>query len=148
MTVVGDHVATIPDRAMPRRMAGELVREARSALAQARVAASASECYAAAHLAALRTASAVLAVRAHPVTRGPRTRRGSLSVWTLLARVAPEHGEWAAVFAAGASLRAAAEAGVRGAVSQRQADDLLRDAERFLLLVDEELHRPWTSLAG
>jgi hypothetical protein len=86
--------------------------------------------YATAHLAALRAAAAVLAARAHPVRRGGRIR----SVWTLLPAVAPQMQEWAAFFAANAARRAAAEAGLP-VVSQREADDLLRDAESFLAQV-------------
>jgi hypothetical protein len=63
----------------------------------------------------------------------PQSRRGRpVSAWRLLSDVAPELGEWATFFAAGASKRAAAEAG-RPVVSRREADDLIRDAERFLL---------------
>lgn len=82
--------------------------------------------YATAHLAALRAAAAVLAARAHPIRPG-RIR----SVWVLLPTVAPALQEWATFFAAGATKRAAAEAGLH-VVSQREADDLLRDAEAFL----------------
>ena len=85
--------------------------------------------YAAAHLAALRAAAAVLAARAHPV-RQSRIR----SVWVLLPQVAPQLQEWAAFFAANAARRAAAEAGLP-VVSQRESDDLLRDAEAFLVQV-------------
>jgi len=87
--------------------------------------------YAHAHLAALRAAAAVLAARARPRRRGSGVR----SAWVLLAEVAPELGEWAGFFAAGAGKRAAAEAGLNGAVSDREADDLVRDAETFLALV-------------
>ena len=55
------------------------------------------------------------------------------------AEVAPELGEWASFFAAGAAKRAAAEAGSRRAVTEREADDLVRDADRFLGLVEESL---------
>jgi hypothetical protein len=48
--------------------------------------------------------------------------------------------EWASFFAAGASKRAAAEAGLP-VVTAREADDLLRDAERFLALVEDLLYR-------
>lgn len=85
--------------------------------------------YAAAHLAALRAAAAVLAARTHPVRQG-RIR----SVWVLLPQVAPQLQEWAVFFAANAAKRAAAEAGLP-VVSQREADDLLRDAEAFLVQV-------------
>ncbi len=92
--------------------------------------------YAAAHVAALRAAAALLAARARP-TAGPRRRQQN--AWTLLAEVAPELGEWATFFAAGAGKRAAAEAGSTRAVSEREADDLVRDADRFLALVEQTL---------
>ncbi|GAB3690732.1 hypothetical protein GCM10028814_32130 [Angustibacter aerolatus] len=98
---------------------------------------SAGERYVAAHLAALRSAAAVLAVRGRP-SRRSRPR----SVWEVLPTVAPELGEWAAFFDAGASRRAALEAGRDDVVSTRQADDLLRDAETFLLLVESSLGLP------
>jgi hypothetical protein len=63
----------------------------------------------------------------------------------LISQVAPELGEWAAFFAAGAAKRAAAEAGLTRAVTPREADDLLRDAQTFLALVETTLgltHQP------
>lgn len=86
--------------------------------------------YATAHLAALRAAAAVLAARAHPVRQSGRIR----SVWTLLPMVTPQLQEWATFFAANATRRAAADAGLP-VVSQREADDLVRDAETFLVQV-------------
>ena len=53
--------------------------------------------------------------------------------------VAPELGEWADYFAAGASKRAAAEAGIPRVVSAQEADDLLRAAEQFVAVVEEAL---------
>lgn len=94
--------------------------------------------YAAAHLAALRAAAAVLAARARPQPQ----RRRPTSAWSLLAAVAPELAEWAAFFAAGASKRAAAEAGLPKAVSAREADDLVRDAETFIGVVEARLGLP------
>ena len=94
--------------------------------------------YACAHVAALRATAALLAARATPVPT-PRRGRQQKNAWVLLAEVAPELGEWAAFFAAGASKRAAAESGSRRAVTEREADDLVRDADRFLGLVEESL---------
>ena len=108
---------------------------ARSGLVESALATSASERYVAAHLAALRAAAAVLAVKTRPTSR----RGAPPSVWTMLATVAPELQEWATFFAAGASRRADAEAGIPGAVGAREADDLLRDAETFLALVETTL---------
>ena len=103
--------------------------------------------YAHAHLAALRAAAAVLAARARPRSR----RSGRVrSAWVLLAEVAPELAEWSAFFAAGAGKRAAAEAGLRGVVSAREADDLVREVEAFLTLVAQALgvvHQPMLECA-
>ena len=104
---------------------------ARVALDEAAVAANAGERYARAHVAALRATAAVLAVRTRP---SPRRRQHN--AWALLTQVAPEFTEWATFFAAGATKRAAAEAGLSRAVTEREADDLLRDSERFLHLVE------------
>jgi hypothetical protein len=95
------------------------------------------ERYSQAHLAALRAAAAVLSCRAVPLSQ---SRGRPRSAWVLLSKVAPELAEWAAFFAAGAPKRAAAEAGVRGVVTPREADDLLRDAECFVTLVETHLH--------
>ena len=96
--------------------------------------------YAAAHLAALRAAAAVLACRARPApTTGRRAR--PTSAWVLLSAVAPELREWAEFFAAGARKRAAAEAGMPGAATVREADDLLRDVQTFLGVVETALGR-------
>jgi thioredoxin-like negative regulator of GroEL len=94
--------------------------------------------YSSAHVAALRVAAAVLAVRARPVRSGAR-RRVQRNAWVLLAEVAPEFGEWATFFAAGASQRAAAEAGLERAVTTREADDLVRAVETFYDLVESSL---------
>lgn len=123
----------------------DLLAHARACLAQAASASTASERYAAAHLAALRTAAAVLAGRAALAAGrdGRRGRsRGPRNVWALLAEVAPELGEWATFFAAGAGKRAAAEAGLPRAVTAREADDLLRDADTFLGIVCATLGLP------
>lgn len=94
--------------------------------------------YACAHVAALRATAALLAARATPALP-PRRGRQQKNAWVLLAEIAPELSEWAAFFAAGAAKRAAAEAGSRRAVTEREADDLVRDADRFLGLVEESL---------
>ena len=113
-----------------------LLAASRAALREADRAESSAERYATAHLAALRAAAAVLADRARP--SDARSRRPT-SAWVLLTAVAPELGEWAAYFAAGAGKRAAALAGLRTAVTAREADDLLRDARTFLALVETTL---------
>lgn len=75
-----------------------------------------------AHLAALRAAAAVLA---HRASADPGGRGGPRSAWRLLARVAPELGEWAEFFAA-----AAPAAG--STVTERFADDMVRQVEQFI----------------
>jgi len=74
----------------------------------------------------------VLAARTRPEGSGRRPR----SAWVLLGQVAPELGEWATFFAAGAAKRAAAEAGLSRAVTEREADDLIRDVGAFLAVVE------------
>lgn len=91
--------------------------------------------YALAHVSALRATAALLAARAQP---GPRSK-AQKNAWVLLTEVAPELAEWARFFASGARKRAAAEAGSRRAVTEREADDLVRDADRFLALVETSL---------
>lgn len=113
-----------------------LLMTSRAALREAQRAESAPERFATAHLAALRAAAAVLAARARP--SDVRARRPT-SAWVLLTAVAPELSEWAAYFAAGADKRAAALAGLRTAVTVREADDLLRDAGTFLALIETTL---------
>jgi SAV_6107-like HEPN len=95
-------------------------------------AAAVAERYIGAYLAALRAAAAVVAVRAKP----DRSRTRPVSVWALLASVAPELREWAAFFAACSRTRAAVQAGVTRLVSTRDADDLVRQAEEFTNLAE------------
>jgi hypothetical protein len=133
----------VPASALPHRPPRELLALARHGLGEAAVTRASGPRYATAHLAALRAAAAVLAVRARPLPPGTRRQRSRpTSVWVLLTQVAPELGEWATFFAAAAVKRAAAEAGLPRVVSAREADDLLRDAERFCALVEMTLGLP------
>ncbi|QHC21631.1 SAV_6107 family HEPN domain-containing protein [Streptomyces sp. GS7] len=116
----------------------DLLAQAQHGLDEAQTLESSNERFATAHLAALRTAAAVLAVRGRPETT-VRRRQRIRSAWDVLPEVAPELAEWSALFAAGAGRRARAEAGIAGAASRRDADDLLRDAELFLHLVERLL---------
>jgi len=119
-----------------RTGAVQMLASARSAITEAAATSVPTERYAAAHLAALRSAAAVLGARTQPALTAARR---PTSAWRLLAEVAPELAEWAGCFAAGAGKRAAAQAGLRSAVSPRDADDLLRDAQTFLALVETTL---------
>jgi hypothetical protein len=118
-----------------------LLAQARHGLDEAQTLSTPNERFATAHLAALRTAAAVLAVRARPET-APRRRPRIRSAWEVLPEVAPELAEWSALFASGADRRAKAEAGIAGAATRRDADDLLRDAGMFLRLVERMLLLP------
>jgi len=115
-----------------------LMERSGAGLLQACAARTPGERYVAAHLAALRAAAAVLAVRGRPTTRG-----GPRSVWEVLPRTAPELEEWAAYFAATAPHRAAVEAGRGEVITPRDADDLLRDAETFYHVVETVLGLPF-----
>ncbi|MBW8480910.1 SAV_6107 family HEPN domain-containing protein [Actinomadura parmotrematis] len=120
----------------PARTAVGQLRNARMELAEAAEATSPSVRYVCAHLAALRAAAAVLS------SKGPvdAPRRGRpRSVWVLLPEAEPALREWAAFFAAGADKRAAAEAGLPRAVTAREADELLHDADIFVTLVEDTL---------
>ncbi|MDX3538496.1 SAV_6107 family HEPN domain-containing protein [Streptomyces sp. MB09-01] len=117
----------------------DLLAKARSGLAEAALLARPNERYATAHLAALRTAAAVLAARGRPEPVNPRRRPRIRSAWELLPELAPELAEWSALFASGAARRARAEAGIADAASGREADDLVRAASMFLRLVERLL---------
>lgn len=133
---------TVPAHVLPHRTPTQLLAVARRGLAEAAQTRPDGLRYAAAHLAALRAAAALLAARARPA---PARRNRVTSVWVLLAGVAPELGEWATFFAAGASKRAAAEAGIPRVVTAREADDLLRAAGQFVAVVEAALgvaHQP------
>jgi hypothetical protein len=121
--------------ALPATTHSYLARAAES-LSEAIAATDVPSRYACAHVAALRAAAALLAARAHPA---PARRRPQKNAWVLLIEVAPELEEWARFFAAGAAKRAAAEAGSTRAVTEREADDLVRDADRFLAVVERSL---------
>ncbi|RII18279.1 hypothetical protein DSC45_10210 [Streptomyces sp. YIM 130001] len=116
----------------------DLLAQARTGLDEATAFETSNERYAAAHLAALRTAAAVLAARGRPEPASRRRAR-IRSAWEVLPEIAPELTEWSALFASGARRRARAEAGIRGAASTRDADDLLRDVAMFLRLVERML---------
>ena len=125
------------DRVLPDATCAYLERAA-SSLREAITSTDTGMRYAHAHVAALRATAALLAARATPAP-ARRGRAVQRNAWVLLAQVAPEFAEWAAFFSAGAAKRAAAEAGSVRAVTEREADDLVRDADRYLALVEESL---------
>jgi SAV_6107-like HEPN len=128
----------VPAHALPHRTPRELLTLARRGLDEAAEIRTDGMRYATAHLAALRAAAAVLAARAAPAAPGRRSSRVS-SVWSLLVLVAPELSEWATFFAARASKRSAAEAGIPRVVSAREADELMRAAEQFIAVIEVAL---------
>ncbi|WP_234431058.1 SAV_6107 family HEPN domain-containing protein [Streptomyces sp. NRRL F-5053] len=133
--------ATAPPAAL------DLLAQAQHGLDEAMALQAPNERYATAHLAALRTAAAVLAVRGRPeppprrrTGPGRRPRRPAIrSAWEVLPEVAPELAEWSALFASGARRRERAEAGIEGAADRRQADELIRHVEMFLRLAERML---------
>ncbi|RKS74593.1 uncharacterized protein (UPF0332 family) [Actinomadura pelletieri DSM 43383] len=123
----------------PTHTAEGQLHAARMGLAEAAEATSPAVRYVCAHLAALRAAAAVLAAKEPLETH----RRGRpRSVWVLLPEAEPALREWAAFFAAGADKRAAAEAGLPRAVTPREAEELLHDADVFVTLVEDTLGIP------
>jgi len=133
--MAGRPVTTGPPRPGLPSSVRNLLAQARSVLAEAAAADSGAERFRLAHLCALRTAAVLFAERGRPATG----RRRLVSAWVLVESVAPEFGEWASYFAAGAAARAAVEAGAVSAVSARDADDQLRAAGEFLVLVEASL---------
>lgn len=103
------------------------------AIAEASAATSPAQRFELAQVAAVRAASAVIADE----SLAARVRRcgpsGGGSLWRLLGSCVPELAEWADFFAATAPLRRGLRASRIGeaAMSERMADDLLRDADRF-----------------
>ena len=115
----------------------DLLGRARTTLEEACRTADASERYRDAHLGALRAAAALVAAR---ITPSPRSR--PRSVWQVLPGIAPELAEWAAFFAACSAHRSIIDRG--GWIPAREADDLLRQAEMFLEIVQGILGVPIT----
>ena len=94
------------------------------------------ERYAHAHVAALRATAALLAARAQPGAAGP-ARRAQKNAWVLLAEVAPGARRVGGVLRRGRRQAGRRRGGSRRAVTEREADDLVRDADRFLALVED-----------
>jgi hypothetical protein len=129
-----------PRTSSPRTSSTEVslqldLQRARTALIEAELSCRPSDRFLAAHLAALRVAAIVLALRARPGQGSSRPR----NAWQVLADVAPEFGEWAAFFAATEGKRDAVRAGATAIINAREADDLIRDAQAFLRLVERVL---------
>jgi phosphoribosylcarboxyaminoimidazole (NCAIR) mutase len=120
----------IPIYAMPQRTPAELLTQARAGIAEPLELPAAR--HAAAHLAALRAASAALAVCATPV----RAKRIT-NVWALLAMAAPELGDWAGYFANGQARRASDPRVSAAVITDVEADAITEEAGRWIAVVDE-----------
>jgi hypothetical protein len=118
----------------------ELIERSRSSLLEASHSRGVAERYLQSRLAAMRAAAALVSARsATPSAAGPR------SLWALLPSVAPELTEWAEFFAVATAppeRPERLERPARLAVSAREADDLLRQAETFIGLVCRNLGMP------
>lgn len=108
-----------------RSLRAELHR-ARGALVEAELALTPAERFEAAHRCARLIAAVVLAHRAPADVRAAARSRPT-PVWLLLARTAPECGEWAAFFAFTERI---------GDPSPRLADDVMREVAAFLVQVE------------
>lgn len=97
------------------------------------------ERYAAAHLAALHAASALVAAAPKPVPAKGRRAVPLRSAWIRLTDADADLGDWGAYFAAGASKRAACEAGSTRAVTAFEADELTHAADRFIAVIERAL---------
>lgn len=127
-----DQSDNTPHSPPPASLRADLQR-AHDAILEAELAEHPSERYLAAHLAALRVAAIILAVRGGPASGGRSRRRNA---WAVVADVAPEFAEWATYFAATEPKRDAVRSGARAIVTAREADDLVRDARAFLSSVE------------
>ena len=134
---------TVPAHMLPHRTPAELLVLARRGLEEA--ARDPARRPAVRHRAPRRPARRRGGAR-HPGPPAPRAgATGSPACGRCSILVAPELGEWASFFAAGAAKRAAAEAGIPRVVSAREADDLMRAAEQFVAVVEVALglaHQP------
>lgn len=125
------HTAPLPQSAV------DLLARADAELLAAQFSSEPGEQFVHAHLAALRAAAAVIAVRGRPLGR-----RAPRAAWEMLAVVAPELDAWSAYFASGAALRRAVDAGRLDAVDAARAESVLCSAEDFLDEVGELLSDP------
>lgn len=75
------------------------------------------------------------------IASAPGQVRGRHDVWELLASLAPELAEWAAFFGYLSTRVEVAAAGEHAIISRREADDLVRDVERFTLEAARRVRR-------
>lgn len=143
-----DSAATDTNAHTRSTSAGQLLTAAWRSIAEATQHDDPTDRFDAANVAALRAAAAVVSVRAHHgSTAGPQAgrHRGLETVWDILPRIAPELAEWADFFVLHSRVRGVARSDRSVRIGQRQADDLLRDADRFAHEVRGLLLRDRTS---
>ncbi len=143
-----DPAATDPNAQARSTSAGQLLTAAWRSIAEATQHEDPTDRFDAANVAALRAAAAVVSVRAHRDSSADSQtgrRRGLETVWDILPRIAPELAEWADFFAVHSRVRGVARSDRSVRIGQRQADDLLRDADRFAHEVRGLLLRDRTS---
>lgn len=131
---------SLPENTPPVSSVLELLERAWEGLLEACHSSTPTQRYEQAHLASLRAASALIAARIS-ATRWSRPR----SVWELLPAVAPELTEWAIFYSISGRKRLQFGQPNASVVTSREADDLLRQSERFLELVRALLHLPSAS---
>lgn len=125
-------MSTTMTRAPVSPAAATLLMQSSKGLAEAQWQRDPVERFSVSYSSAVRAGAAVLAARGRP----HRGRSRPTSVWTLLEQAAPEMGEWAMFFAAHSGVQAAAQAGMRDRISERMADDMLRQAGQFVDMAD------------
>lgn len=104
-----------------------LLSRGKSELHTARLEQSADRCFAAAHVAAIRVAAAVLAMRARK-----KSPSGVQNVWSALRKAAPELTPWVAYFERSAKTRGRIEAGLRVSLSGFDAQLHIRHVQQFI----------------
>lgn len=112
----------------------QLLRRAEAELGQVSTRACAEENFLHAHMAGLRAGAAVLALHPH---LAPRRRGAVRSVWAQLAEIDESWQSWAALFSAGAPIRAAIESGRDSGLTQAQAARTAAAATDFVAMVAE-----------
>ena len=145
-TILRAPTSRVPPRPQGARVASalDLLDGASESLVESSHAVQVRERYLTAHLAALRAAAAVLAIRGPQLVGAERPSGGPPNIWELVPAVAPELSEWADFFAYSTSRRWAIDEG-HEVVTARDADDLLRQAQEFLELVRATLRLPGRS---
>lgn len=93
--------------------------------------------FVAAYRSALRAAAAVLVVHGRP----HRARHRPASVWVLLESTAPDLAPWAGYFSGRSSTHALAQAGRGDRITPTAAEEIVSQADRFLLSVRSVVNR-------